>query len=90
MKLVQSEKRLIGTQYGSCNPHADIPLVLNLATTGRLPLARLVTARYALDEISVGYADLAEGKNIRGLIEHASARDLASREVNLQMAGGRA
>ena len=74
MALVNGELRLIGTSYGSCNPHADIPLVLELARAGSLPLARLITSRYALDDVAVGYADLLAGRNIRGLVEHDSVR----------------
>jgi alcohol dehydrogenase (nicotinoprotein) len=74
MGLVGSEKRLIGTMYGSTNPHSDIPLVLDLANRGKLPLSKLISGRYSVDEISQGYLDLAAGRNIRGILEHDSVR----------------
>jgi alcohol dehydrogenase (nicotinoprotein) len=74
MALVGGEKRLIGTMYGSTNPHSDIPLVLDLATRGRLPLSRMISGRYSLDQITQGYIDLAAGRNIRGVLEHDSVR----------------
>jgi S-(hydroxymethyl)glutathione dehydrogenase/alcohol dehydrogenase len=70
--LVGDQKRVIGTMYGSTNPHADIPAVLDLATAGRLPLRRLISETYALDDIRTGYRDLRAGTNIRGLIRHGT------------------
>ena len=37
---------------------------------GRLKLDELITKRYTLDEVNQGYADLLDGKNIRGVIVH--------------------
>jgi S-(hydroxymethyl)glutathione dehydrogenase/alcohol dehydrogenase len=37
---------------------------------GRLKLDELITKRYTLDQINEGYADLLDGKNIRGVIVH--------------------
>lgn len=67
--LVATERRVTGTFFGSCNPVADIPLLLGLYQRGLLQLDQLVSRHYALAEISAGYADLASGKNLRGVIE---------------------
>lgn len=72
MSWIGAEKRVIGTLYGSCNPHTDIPLVLDLAVRGRLPLDRLISRRYPLTDIAAGYGDLASGRNIRGVIDHSA------------------
>ncbi len=32
-------------------------------------LDELITTRYSLDDINVGYRDMSDGKNIRGVIE---------------------
>ncbi|WP_236791912.1 NDMA-dependent alcohol dehydrogenase [Amycolatopsis sp. GM8] len=68
--LTLFEKRIIGTLYGSCNPQADIPRLLGMARQGKLELDNLVTRKYALDDINQGFADMLEGRNIRGLIAH--------------------
>ena len=34
-------------------------------------LDELITARYTLDQINEGYADMHAGKNLRGVIEFA-------------------
>ena len=36
---------------------------------GELKLDELVTRRYSLDDVNQGYADMRDGKNIRGVIE---------------------
>jgi S-(hydroxymethyl)glutathione dehydrogenase/alcohol dehydrogenase len=46
----------------------DIPLVLSLYQRGELQLDELISARYRLEDITAGYADLAAGRNARGLI----------------------
>lgn len=62
------EKQIIGSVFGSANPRRDIPRLLELYTQGQLDLDGLVTKTYPLDEINQGYADLAAGKNIRGVL----------------------
>ena len=46
-------------------------MLLRLAQEGRLELDRLVTRRYALDQLSQGFAEQAAGETIRGLLVHA-------------------
>ncbi len=68
--LTLMEKKLIGTIFGSANPKADIPKLLELFSLGQLDLAGMVTKEYSLDEINQGYADMREGKNIRGVLRY--------------------
>jgi len=65
------EQRIQGSLFGSCNPFRDIPMLLRLHEEGRLELDRLITRRYALDEVNQGYRDQAAGETVRGLLEHA-------------------
>ena len=64
-------KRVVGVIYGLCNPRWDMPALLELWRTGRLKLDELISARYPLEEINAGYADLIAGRNIRGILEIA-------------------
>jgi S-(hydroxymethyl)glutathione dehydrogenase/alcohol dehydrogenase len=48
----------------------DVPLLLGLYQCGDLLLDQLVSRHYALEEVSAGYADLAQGRNARGVIEY--------------------
>ncbi len=67
-QLTLFEKTLKGSLFGSSNPKADIPRLLEMYRAGHLKLDELVTAEYSLDEINQGYQDMHDGKNIRGVI----------------------
>jgi NDMA-dependent alcohol dehydrogenase len=67
--LAATERRVLGCFFGSCNPVRDVPLLIGLYQRGELQLDQLISRHYQLDEISAGYADLASGRNVRGLIE---------------------
>ena len=68
--LAVTQRRIAGSFFGSCNPAKDVPLLLRLYQSGELLLDQLVSKHYALDEVSAGYADLAAGRNARGVIEY--------------------
>jgi len=55
---------------GGCNPLYDVPRLLDLYRAGDLKLDELITRRYRLEEVNDGYRDLADGKNIRGVVVH--------------------
>ena len=64
------EKKIQGALFGSSNPMYDIKKMLRLYRQGELKLDELVTQRYRLDQINDAYQDLADGKNIRGVITY--------------------
>lgn len=64
------QKRLLGSLFGQSNPKADIPRLLRLYRSGQLLLDEVVTQEYSLEDINVGYADMLDGKNIRGVVRH--------------------
>ena len=66
--LTVFEKQLIGSLFGSGNARRDIPKLLELYTQGQLDLDGLVTRTYPLEDINQAFTDLAEGRNIRGVI----------------------
>jgi len=68
--LAVTQRRIAGSFFGSCNPTKDVPLLLSLYQRGDLLLDQLVSKHYALEEVSAGYADLAQGRNARGVIEY--------------------
>ena len=67
-RLPREEKIVTGSLYGSCKPHVDMPLVLDLYMAGRLDLDRLVTRTYALDEINDAFAAMNAGEVARGVL----------------------
>ena len=67
-QLAMWNKEVKGTIFGSLNPRADIPKLLDMYRVGDLKLDELITKRYTLDEINEGYRAMREGENIRGVI----------------------
>ncbi|MGW5611056.1 zinc-binding dehydrogenase [Streptomyces sp. NPDC003753] len=72
--LVQQEKRLVGSLYGSANTPVDIPKLLDLFKAGRLPLDRLLGEQYELSAINEAYAALSQGATGRAVIVPSGKR----------------
>jgi Zn-dependent alcohol dehydrogenase len=68
--LILYAKQVRGALFGDCNPLWDVPKLLDLYRTGDLKLDELITRKYRLDELNDAYQDLADGKNIRGVLLH--------------------
>jgi S-(hydroxymethyl)glutathione dehydrogenase/alcohol dehydrogenase len=69
-ELAMWNKEIKGTIFGSLNPRADIPRLLDMYRDGQLKLDELITNRYTLDEINDGYQAMRDGTNIRGVVVH--------------------
>jgi len=71
--LVYQNKRLLGSFFGSAKAMVDLPILVELYRGGRLPVDRLITAEYALDDIQRAFADMEAGTVARGVLqlEHA-------------------
>jgi S-(hydroxymethyl)glutathione dehydrogenase / alcohol dehydrogenase len=50
------------------SPKVEISKLINLYAAGKLPLEKLVTARYRLEEVNQGYRDMLDARNIRGIV----------------------
>jgi Zn-dependent alcohol dehydrogenase len=61
-------KSLKGVLQSGRSPKIDITSLIDLYVAGKLPLEKLVTARYELEQINQGYQDMLDGKNLRGLL----------------------
>ena len=68
LDLTLMEKQVVGSLFGSGNPRADIPKLLNLYREGQLDLDGLITRTYPLEGVNDGYQDMRDGKNIRGVL----------------------
>lgn len=66
--LTRQEKTVKGSYYGSSQPQRDFPRLAELYLHGRLPLDRLVSRTYRLDEINAAYADMLTGRIARGVV----------------------
>ena len=70
-QLAMWNKEIKGTIFGSLNPRADIPALLDMYRAGQLKLDELITKTYSLDQINEGYEAMRVGTNIRGVIVNA-------------------
>jgi NDMA-dependent alcohol dehydrogenase len=73
MDLTLSQKQIVGTLYGSANPRADIPKLLELAASGLVNLDAVVSNTYPLEAINDGYADMRTGRFLRGVLRYPAA-----------------
>lgn len=69
-ELIMSEKKVVGSLYGSSQVRRDFPRLLNLAESGRLDLGSLVTRTIALDDINKGFRAMENGEVIRSVIRY--------------------
>ena len=67
--LPRDEKVVTGSFYGSSRPHVDMPLLLDLFMDGRLPLDRLVTRTFPLEEVNDAFAAMNAGEVARAVIK---------------------
>lgn len=66
--LVQGDKTIRGSLYGSANPPVDVPRLLALYQSGRLPLDRLIGRTYPLESVNEAYEALATGAVGRSIL----------------------
>jgi len=66
--MMGGEKALKGSVFGSGNARLDMPRYVELYLSGELPIDRIVTRYYPLDEINQGFSDLTGGEIIKGVI----------------------
>lgn len=66
-----SGKQIRGSWGGACNPDVDVPKFAELFLAGQLPLEKLITKRYTLEQINQAIDDLASGLVGRPIIEIA-------------------
>jgi S-(hydroxymethyl)glutathione dehydrogenase/alcohol dehydrogenase len=67
-ELADSGRVVLGSKMGSTRPHADLPLLVDLYTAGRLKLDELVTGRYPLEQINEAMSEARGGGGLRTVI----------------------
>jgi len=61
-------KVLIGSHGGESNPSEDIPRYINLIKSGRIEFKKMITHRFALDEINLAIEKFRQGETVRCMI----------------------
>jgi Zn-dependent alcohol dehydrogenase len=69
--IPRMERRVLGSIYGSSRPDRDFPDILDMYMHGRLPLDRLITHRFSLDEVEDAVAAVRSGEATRAVLELA-------------------
>lgn len=62
------EVTITGCTAGSIRPRIDIPRYIDLFMAGKLPIDKLVSARYSLDEINDAVQDTFKGRVLRAVV----------------------
>lgn len=68
MVLAEADQRILGSNYGSCVPRRDIPMLVDAFMDGELKLNEVVSARRPLGEARAALDDLAAGNALRQLL----------------------
>jgi Zn-dependent alcohol dehydrogenase len=68
-QIPRTERRVLGSAYGSARPERDFPALLDLYHRGRLPLDRLISARLPLDAIEQGFGALRAASGLRVVLD---------------------
>ncbi len=68
LALVAESRTLAGSYLGAANPERDIPAMIDLWRSGRLPVERLRSGSIPLSQINQAMDDLAAGRVIRQII----------------------
>jgi len=61
-------RRWVGTAFGGTKGRTELPLLVKEYMDGKLKIDECVTKKYTLDEINDAFADMHDGKLIRGVI----------------------
>ena len=61
-------KQIKGSWGGGSDPDRDIPIYADLYVKGKLPLGKLITNRYSLEEVNQALDDLEQNQVVRPLI----------------------
>lgn len=67
-QITRQEKKVLGSYYGSSSPARDFPLYAELFLNGRLPLDKLITRTWRLEEINEAYAAMLAGEVARSVV----------------------
>lgn len=67
--IINTEKIIMGSLYGSCVPMLEIPKYVSLYMRGKFDLDSVVTKTFPLEDINKGFEALRNGDVVRGVIK---------------------
>ena len=69
LSFPRMERRVLGSEYGSCYPFDDFSMILDFHRQGRRPLEKLISHRLRLDEINAAFGLMADQASRRVLLD---------------------
>jgi Zn-dependent alcohol dehydrogenase len=69
IEIPRSERRVLGSAYGSVRPERDFPNILRLHAEGRLPLDRLISHRFPLKGTAEALELVRTGRAVRAVLQ---------------------
>ena len=69
VEIPRSERRILGSAYGSVRPERDFPRILQLYAEGRLPLERLISHRMPLAETAAALELVRNATAVRAVLQ---------------------
>ncbi len=73
LDMVRQQKTVKGSYMGSGPAYAEVPRLIELYRSGRLPLDRLLTRTYPLEQINEGFEAMIRGEVARAVIVPSAA-----------------
>jgi S-(hydroxymethyl)glutathione dehydrogenase/alcohol dehydrogenase len=68
-ELFATDRKLVGTLYGSSDVRRDFPRIVRLWKAGRIDLEGMITQKLPLEEVNRAFDDMQGGKVIRTVID---------------------
>ena len=62
------ERRIQGSNYGTCKPTTDLPMLVDLYMAGKIKLDELISRRVQLDEVNDAIASVRRSEVARTVI----------------------
>lgn len=69
IEIPRSERRILGSAYGSVRPERDFPSILRLHAEGRLPLDKLISHRLPLAQAGEALDLVRSGRAVRAVLQ---------------------
>lgn len=69
LQVPRTERRILGSIYGSSKPERDFPPILDLYRRGVLPLDRLISHRLPLDAVAEAFELMRSGEALRIVLD---------------------
>jgi len=66
--ITRQEKTIMGSYYGTANTAHDFPHYAEMYLQGKLPLDRMISKTYPLEQINEAYAEMLSGATARGVV----------------------